>query len=101
MAREALANAIEHGSRFDAAKKVSFSLATRGDVLVCRVADEGPGFPGGRPPAGARAALEGDEAPIERGTGIMIMEEYSDRLYFEDGGRTVVFERRIEKGKAT
>jgi serine/threonine-protein kinase RsbW len=91
LCREALANAAEHGCGFDPSKLISLEIDTVGDLIVARVHDDGEGF--------SRRPGSGDKL-VERGKGIEIMEQYSDRLYFEDEGRTVVFERRAEKGSS-
>jgi anti-sigma regulatory factor (Ser/Thr protein kinase) len=95
LCREALANAIEHGCRFDPAKRISIALGMVGDTVVCRVHDEGVGFD--------FAVLPVDEPDElrERRNGIRIMKLYSDRCYFEDEGRTLVFERLIDEGSRT
>ncbi|HUW42298.1 MAG TPA: ATP-binding protein [Rectinemataceae bacterium] len=92
LCREALANAVEHGSGLDGSKRVHFELRIRGGLAAGRVSDEGRGFR--RVPESGRRA----EALLEHGNGIVIMKRYSDRLRFEDEGRTVVFERRIDEG---
>ena len=43
-AREIVINAIKHGNRFDASKKVEVQLAIEGGRLVIEVRDQGDGF---------------------------------------------------------
>jgi serine/threonine-protein kinase RsbW len=81
---EACSNAIEHGNRFDPAKRVIVTLRFNGDSFTASVKDEGAGFD-------YKAALDDDLAPdpmSERGRGLMIMKAFTDRLTFRyaDGG---------------
>ena len=41
---EALVNAVDHGNRRDAAKKVRLEITEVGDTCLIRVYDQGPGF---------------------------------------------------------
>ena len=41
---ELLANAIEHGNRFDPEREVSVTVRRRGDRLAVSICDQGPGF---------------------------------------------------------
>ena len=91
LCREALANAIEHGCGQDRSKTVELKLEISGRLARGRVRDEGGGFFGPSEEPGGELH--------ERGKGIIIMRRYSDTLRFEDGGRAVVFERRIDGGR--
>jgi signal transduction histidine kinase len=62
IAQEAVRNAVSHGS----ARRVTIELATDGEVLTLRVADDGSGF-------------RADEAVIGQGSGLRIM-DYRARL---------------------
>ncbi len=42
--RESMVNAVVHGNRYNANKKVRFSVAHHGQRLTVRIADEGEGF---------------------------------------------------------
>src|SRR5579885_3216379 len=42
--RESMVNAVVHGNRYNANKKVRFSVAHHGHRLTIRIADEGEGF---------------------------------------------------------
>lgn len=84
---EACSNAIEHGNRFDPAKRVVVTLRFNGQSFTASVKDEGPGF-------NFQAALDEKSPPdpmSERGRGLMIMKAFTDRLAFRyaDGGLCV------------
>ncbi len=81
---EACSNAIEHGNRFDPAKRVVVTLRFNGRSFSASVKDEGSGFD-------FKAALDDDSPPdpmSERGRGLMIMKAFTDNLSFRyaDGG---------------
>ena len=42
--RECLVNAVVHGNRYNANKKVGFSVSKHGESLTVRIRDEGEGF---------------------------------------------------------
>jgi serine/threonine-protein kinase RsbW len=75
---EACSNAIEHGNKFSADKRVTVALKFQGDTLTATVKDEGVGFD-------YEKALreEPDPDPMsERGRGILIMRAFTDGLGF-------------------
>jgi serine/threonine-protein kinase RsbW len=75
---EACSNAIEHGNKFDADKRVRVSLRFNGNGLTARVHDEGLGFD-----FDARLNQTGPADPMsERGRGLMIMQAFTDQLKF-------------------
>jgi anti-sigma regulatory factor (Ser/Thr protein kinase) len=63
---ELVANAIEHGNRFDPERAVTVSVRRRGERLLVAIADEGPGFDP------ARRARDLDEVDVsaKRGRGL-------------------------------
>ncbi len=99
---EACSNAIEHGNRFDDAKRVRVELSLTGERMVATVRDEGPGFD-------YEAFADPDTPPdvtSERGRGLLIMRAFTDSLRFEfvpDVGLTVelVKRRPTESGDDT
>ena len=42
--REALTNAVRHGSKLDVSKEVSFFMEISADEIIIHVSDSGPGF---------------------------------------------------------
>jgi len=77
---EACLNAMEHGNRFDARKKVRVSLGVSDEAIVIRIGDEGEGCPLGdaAPLAADRAAIWKLDNP--RGWGIGFIRSFSDRV---------------------
>jgi len=83
-AREAAVNAVMHGNRQDAAKKIDLSLELTGNALIICVADQGEGFdPDSLPdPLAPENILRGS------GRGIFLIRTFMDELKF----------RRLESG---
>jgi serine/threonine-protein kinase RsbW len=89
--REALANAIRHGCRNDASKKVEVCVAcdeTRGMLIIVR--DPGPGFdPGGIP-----SPTLGQNVFRHHGRGIYLINQLMDEVSFEKGGTEIRMRKR-------
>ena len=79
--REVLANAVEHGARFDPRQTISVDLSVENGRLRARISDTGPGFDPAPPPDFA-----------EHGRGLQILALYAPVYTFGDRGRTVEFE---------
>jgi serine/threonine-protein kinase RsbW len=92
---EACSNAIEHGNKFDAGKRVKVSLRLNGNGLTAHVYDEGSGFD-----FDARLNQAGPSDPMsERGRGLMIMQAFTDNLkFFFDPGVGLCVELRKDVG---
>jgi serine/threonine-protein kinase RsbW len=89
--REALANAVLHGNRQDARKKVRVCCSCQrdGGVLMI-VKDEGEGFD----PAKVPSPLVGENVLAEHGRGLYLINLLTDEARFECGGREI----RMRKG---
>lgn len=89
---EALTNAITHGSAGSGRPPAAVECFCDDGTCVVQVTDHGPGF--------ELAALPDPNAPgnefREHGRGILIMERYTQRLVYSNGGRTVTLWLRIE-----
>jgi len=86
---EALINAIKHGNRLDASKRVLVRCALSPALLRVEIADEGQGFdPAAIPDPTDAAHLE---SPC--GRGIMLMRNFMSRVEYVDSGRRVILER--------
>ncbi len=87
---ELLHNAMEHGNRCDAAKKVYITVKAEPRRATIRVRDEGEGFDFQRRLAEAR---ERENLLSERGRGLLIVRHYADELRFNREGNeaTLVF----------
>lgn len=83
LAREALVNAVQHGSRGDPAKTVRASLNSEPGRLVLVVADEGQGFDWRSLPASE------PDPRRESGRGLFIIRKYADSFGYNDAGNTL------------
>lgn len=84
--REALANAIEHGSRHDPSQEIQCCVAcdhTRGMLIVVR--DPGPGFD----PAQIPSPIQGQNLFSTGGRGIYLINQLMDEVRFEKGGTEI------------
>jgi len=87
--REALVNAVRHGSRLDPGRTVSLEVATAPDRLHLVIADQGPGFDW-------RARMADKPSPTAtRGRGLCILALYADELAFNEAGNAVRLAKRI------
>ncbi|HRS53092.1 MAG TPA: ATP-binding protein [Bacteroidales bacterium] len=82
---EAAANAIIHGNKCDANKKVNITVKFVKGGLLFTVEDEGEGFDYNNIPDPTEAE---EEATV--GRGLFVMRSLSDKIEFLNNGRTVV-----------
>lgn len=87
---EALANAVKHGNRNDAAKSITVRYAVNEEKAVFVVRDEGGGFL----PEDVPDCTAPDRLPLPNGRGIMLIRAYMDEVCFRDHGREVYFVKR-------
>ncbi len=83
---EALANAIEHGSAHDSAKRIQCCVAcdhARGMLIIVR--DPGPGFD----PASIPNPVIGQNLFATGGRGIYLINQLVDEVRFEKGGTEI------------
>lgn len=95
--REALHNAIMHGSRGDPKKKVSvccLCAEDKGMLLVVR--DFGPGFDPSRVPDPTKA----ENIYASHGRGIFLMRQMMDRVHYQKGGRQVLMKKAAARRAA-
>jgi len=84
--REALANAVKHGSGNDPSKTIQCSVACdpeRGMLIVVR--DSGPGFD----PATLPSPVVGTNVYSTHGRGIYLINQLMDEVRFERGGTEI------------
>ncbi len=84
--REALANAIEHGSGNDPSKRIECSVAcdkARGMLILVR--DPGPGFD----PSSLPSPIVGQNVFSTGGRGIYLINQLMDEVRFERGGTEI------------
>jgi|SRR5215472_3565802 len=94
--REALANAIEHGSGHDPTKEVQCCVAcdkARGMLIVVR--DPGPGFD----PAKIPSPILGKQIFSTGGRGIYLINQLMDEVRFERGGTEIHMRTRPPSGE--
>lgn len=77
--REAVINAIAHGNRMDASRKVDVLLKARPRSITARVRDQGRGFDAGATPDPTTA----DNVLQTSGRGILMIRAYVDRVDFK------------------
>jgi serine/threonine-protein kinase RsbW len=77
-AREAAANAVLHGNRKDASKKLAISLETTAQALTIRVADQGSGFN----PDSVPNPVAPENILRQCGRGIFLIRTFVDELHF-------------------
>jgi serine/threonine-protein kinase RsbW len=94
--RESVVNAIKHGNKLDATKRVRLEFTLRPKSLEVEVRDEGPGFDLGtlRDPLAPENLLRAD------GRGIFFMRSFMDDVSyaFPPEGGTVVRMRKAARG---
>ena len=87
---EALANAIKHGNRYDAAKKVSVRFQISNASVTIVVADEGDGFDYNNLPDPTAP----DRLELPSGRGLLLMRSYMDKIAFNEKGNEVTMVKR-------
>jgi serine/threonine-protein kinase RsbW len=87
---EAVVNAIKHGNKFDAAKKVYVEALVGPDQMEVTIEDEGPGF--------QRSDVPDPTSPenLEKcsGRGILLIEHYMTSVDWANGGRRMHMVKR-------
>jgi serine/threonine-protein kinase RsbW len=86
--RESMVNAVVHGNRYNANKKVRFSLHRNSERLTVRIADEGDGFDFGNLPD----PLAPENLMRTSGRGIFLIRSFMDEFQIrrlEPGGTEV------------
>nr|MBF0222300.1 ATP-binding protein [Desulfobulbaceae bacterium] len=87
--REALTNAVKHGSQNDPSKQIIFQINKQENKVVIMVKDEGCGFV----PFGTKPPKEGPLLCC--GRGLNIMHHYFDKVTFNERGNEVVLVKGI------
>ena len=95
--REAVANAIKHGNKLDARKKVNATFELEGEHLEITISDEGEGFD----PEKVSDPLSPKNLMKTSGRGIFYMKTFMDqvRYSFHPGaGTSLVMKKNLAKG---
>lgn len=87
---EALVNAILHGNRLDAAKRVHVSCRLGPELVRIEIADEGEGFS----PNCVPNPTDPDRIESPNGRGVMLMRAFMSQVDYNDRGNCVVLEKR-------
>lgn len=89
LAREALVNAVLHGSGGDSSKLVAAGLSRQAGALVLTVEDQGQGFDWR-----SLSRLEPDPSR-ESGRGLFIIRKYADSFEYNDKGNALRISKRV------
>lgn len=95
--REAMVNAVVHGNRYSANKKVHFAVSRIGDSIQILIEDEGQGFT----PEAQDDPLAEENLLNQSGRGIMIIRAFVDEFSIErtgQGGMKVVMKKTLSPG---
>ncbi|HYH06070.1 MAG TPA: ATP-binding protein [Thermoanaerobaculia bacterium] len=95
--REAVANAIKHGNKLDARKKVNATFELAGAELEIRISDEGEGFD----PNNVSDPLNPQNLMKTSGRGIFYMKTFMDQVSYSfqpGGGTSLVMTKNLAKG---
>jgi serine/threonine-protein kinase RsbW len=92
--RECMVNAVVHGNRYNAHKKVRLSLSRTPERFTIRIADEGEGFN----PMDLPDPVAGDNLMRHSGRGIFLMRAFMDDLqvrHLEPAGTEVTLVKNV------
>ena len=92
--RESMVNAVVHGNRYNANKKVRFSVSKHSESLTVRIADEGEGFDFENLPD----PCAGENLFRSSGRGIFLIRSFMDEFEIRrlaPGGLEVVLVKRM------
>lgn len=91
--REAVNNAIIHGNRLNADKKVFIKIQLFNNQIWIEVEDEGEGFC----PDVLPDPTSPDRIKLENGRGIFLMKFIANELVFKKGGKKVQIKFKLEE----
>jgi serine/threonine-protein kinase RsbW len=92
--RECMVNAVVHGNRYNAHKKVTLSLSRTREKFTIRISDQGDGFDPGEVPD----PVAGDNLLRHSGRGIFLMKTFMDDLQvrrLQPGGTEVTLVKNL------
>ena len=91
--RESLVNAVAHGNRYHARKKVHFRIWTSPAALTVEIEDEGRGFE----PDAVPDPLEGGNVMKHSGRGLLMIRAYMDEVDYQRVGESGTRVRLIKR----
>ncbi len=84
---EAATNAVLHGNKLDASKKVKIEVfKTNENQLIFEIKDEGSGFD----PKSIPDPLEDENLLKDSGRGVFLMKEYANDIQYLEGGTKLI-----------
>jgi len=87
--REALVNAVVHGSQADECKWIDIGLSLEGQDLVMEVQDQGPGF-------AWKEQMQQDVSSTEdHGRGLGIIQAYANEVQYNEKGNKVTLRKAL------
>lgn len=92
--RESMVNAVVHGNRYNAHKRVRFAIAANSEHFTVQIADEGEGFDFSAIPD----PLAQDNLMKTSGRGIFLMRSFMDEFrmrHLESGGTEVTLVKNL------
>jgi serine/threonine-protein kinase RsbW len=95
--RECMVNAVVHGNRYNANKKVQLSLTRTPEKLIIRVSDQGEGFD----PDDVPDPVASDNLLRHSGRGVFLMRTFMDELHvrrLQAGTEVTLVKNVVPKG---
>jgi len=89
-AEEAIVNAIVHGNKLDAGKRVHVACEVSPELARIEITDEGPGFDPRKVPD---CTLE-ERLDAPGGRGVMLMRSFMTRIEYNAKGNSVLLEKK-------
>ncbi len=86
---EALVNAIKHGNRLDATKRVRVACKLSPERFWIEITDEGPGFK----PEDVPDPTDPDRLECTSGRGLMLMRSFMTLVEYNEAGNRVTMEK--------
>lgn len=90
--REGLTNAVRHGNRCDAKKRITYVLGFENGLLTMEIEDEGDGFDW-RTAVDRQPSMDADH-----GRGIIIMQRYALECRYNEKGNRLTLVKRCDAG---
>ncbi len=90
---EALVNAILHGNRLDADKRVHIDCRLAPELVRIEITDEGDGFD----PSTIPNPTDPERLECPSGRGVMLIKAFMSRVWYNAKGNSVVMEKGREK----
>ncbi|MCS6805068.1 MAG: ATP-binding protein [Acidobacteriota bacterium] len=94
---EAITNAMRHGNKLDATKKVEIVLELDAQQAVFIITDEGNGFD----PASVCDPTEGENIFRECGRGLLMMRHIMDEVRYNERGNQITMIKKSPKAKSS